>query len=163
MSLDPYAAPSANLVPESRPGETGISQQVLRLLAGTKPWVRFLSVLIFIGAGLMVLLAVVLFVVGGSGFTAGSEIGMFTGGLGTAFAIFYGLLALLYIYPAVKLWKYATYIGQLLNSGSTLDLEAALDQQRAFWKFTGIIALIFVVLYGLIIGGGLLAGAATVS
>ncbi len=77
------------------------------------------------------------------------------GGVGTGisagvmsmFAILYASVALIYIYPALKLWGYANQIASLLVSGSTIDLEGALNQQRAFWKFLGIMVIAVFVLY----------------
>ncbi len=61
-------------------------------------------------------------------------------------AFFFGVSALLIIYPTVKLTKYATNIGILQQTRSMSDLAAALAEQRRFWKFYGIIALIYVIL-----------------
>ncbi len=84
---------------------------------------------------------------------------MFTGGMGIMFAAVYIVMAIFYIYPALKLWKYANYIGSVMDSGATFDLEMALSQQRSFWKFVGIICLIFVSLYALFFIGGILVAA----
>jgi hypothetical protein len=50
MQNDPYATPATH-VHHASPSNAAISQGVLQQLAGTKPWVRFISVLVFIGAG----------------------------------------------------------------------------------------------------------------
>ncbi|MES2658418.1 MAG: DUF5362 family protein [Verrucomicrobiota bacterium] len=88
-----------------------------------------------------------------------SKNAMFTGGMGIMFAAVYIVMAIFYIYPALKLWKYANYIGSVMDSGATFDLEMALSQQRSFWKFVGIICLIFVSLYALFFIGGILVAA----
>lgn len=130
----------------------------MRQLAGTKPWVRFISVLMFVGAGFMLLAALVMGLAGGTIFSSMASTGSgpkFSGamgaGIGLGIALFYGLFALLYIYPALKLWKYANRIGDLASSGQTRDLEAALNEQRVFWKFVGIMILAVFALYGAII------------
>ena len=110
-----------------------------------------MSVLTFIGAGLMLLCALGMGVagsVGGLSDKSGKGVGFLIG-----VAIGYAVFAFIYIYPAVKLWKYASHIGALLSSGSMLDLEAALSQQRSFWKFLGIMVIVMFVLYFLIIIG----------
>lgn len=98
----------------------------------------------FLGTGLAVSQS-------GNAALAGAPLAV-VGGLYLIFAVFY-------LYPCIKLNQYASRIGSLLNSQSNIDLQAALDAQRSFWKFAGIIALIFVSLYalffGLIILGGL--------
>ena len=161
MSTDPYSSPTPYVQPPSFSTSAAVSQGVLAQLAGTKPWVRFMSVLMFVGAGFMLLAGLVMLVAGGS-IAASAKAGTFPAGMMTGVAILYALLSLLYIYPALKLWKYATYIGTLLISGSMLDLEAALSQQRSFWKFLGIMVIICFVLYffailGMIAVGGFAA------
>ncbi len=70
--------------------------------------------------------------------------------MGAGIGIAYLIFSMLYIYPALKLWKYASGIAALLASGSIMDLENALDQQRSFWKFIGVMMLAILVLYALI-------------
>jgi hypothetical protein len=69
--------------------------------------------------------------------------------------LIYVPLAALYIYPGMKLWAYASAIARLLASRSTADLESALGQQKSFWKFSGIAAIVVVVLYFVIIVGAI--------
>jgi uncharacterized membrane protein len=76
----------------------------------------------------------------------------------TGISILYALFAVIYIYPALKLWKYASNIGALLISSSMSDLEAALSQQRSFWKFLGIMIISIFVLYFVIVIGVLAFG-----
>ncbi|MBK1815348.1 hypothetical protein JIN84_06970 [Luteolibacter yonseiensis] len=147
MSLDPYSSPVANSVPGSLSSGNAITQGIIEQLARTKPWVRFISVMVFIGAGLMVLLALVTMLIG---IPANSN-PMFGKGLGFGFGGIYLLFAGVYIYPGIKLWKYASRIGDLVRSGSVMDLEGALNEQRSFWKFLGIAMLVILSLYVLII------------
>lgn len=83
---------------------------------------------------------------------------MLAGGMGIGIAVVYGLLSFIYIYPAVKLWKYANAIRDLLRTNSEADLIDALNQQRAFWKFIGILFLSIVALYILVIVGAVVFG-----
>ena len=146
MSTDPYSSPTACVQPPSFSTPAAISQGVLAQLAGTKGWVRFMSVLMFVGAGFMLLVGLIMLVAGGA-IAAGAKAGALPAGVMTGFAIIYALLSLIYIYPALKLWKYASYIGVLLISGSMMDLESALNQQRSFWKFLGIMVIALFALY----------------
>lgn len=157
MSIDPYSSPATYAQPPSFSTGSAVSQGVVAQLAGTKPWVRFISVLMFLGAGLMLILGLVM-VVMGSAIASASNNQMFAGGMGVVLAAVYIVMAAFYIYPALKLWKYANSIGALMSSGSVLDLETALSQQRSFWKFIGIIFLVFVSLYALIFIGAIVLG-----
>ena len=146
MSIDPYSSPTSYVQPPSFSSPAAISQGVLAQLAGTKGWVRFMSVLMFVGAGFMLLVGLIMLVAGGS-IAANAKAGALPAGMMTGIAILYALLSVLYIYPALKLWKYATQIGALLISGSMMDLESALGQQRSFWKFVGIMVIALFAMY----------------
>lgn len=148
MTIDPYSSPAAFDSSSGFTSGTGVSQGVVRQLAGTKPWVRFMSVLMFLGAGFMLLLAIIMLVAGGA-MTATAKSGgaALPAGMMAGLAVLYAVLAGVYIYPALKLWKYASRIGALVTTGATMDLESALNEQRAFWKFIGIAMIAMFVLY----------------
>lgn len=152
MSIDPYSSPTAH---DSTPGfsaGSAISQGVLAQLAGTKPWVRFMSVLMFIGAGFMLLAALFMLAMGGTmAATAKTGGAALPAGMMTGIAVLYAVFAGVYIYPAMKLWKYASRIGNLLTTGAMMDLESALNEQRSFWKFLGIMVIAMFVLYFVVI------------
>lgn len=146
MSLDPYA-PSAVAIQPTEPASGSLSRGVVEQLLGTRPWVRVFSILMFIGAGFMVLGGALMLV--GTGFAAvsSSSNAMPMGVMGVAMGVFYILIAAVYIYPALKLWKYANGISALSFSGSQADLEVALREQRRFWKFLGVAMIAMFALY----------------
>lgn len=150
MQNDPYTPPATNEQEGGRAVNSQVSQAVLYQLAGTKPWVRFMSVLMFVGAGMMLLVAVGIALAGSqisrlSAASGGTAV--FSGTMGLVIAVLYGVLSIVYIYPALKLWNYASRIADLLLTGSERDLVNALSQQRSFWKFLGILVLAMFVLY----------------
>ncbi len=148
-SPNPYSSPQANLFGSSSSGG-GITPGVLLQLQKTKPWVRFFSVMMFLGAGFMILAAVVMGVMGaafGSVALEGKGSPAMQAGFGVGLAAIYGVMAVLYIYPGIKLWKYADRIRDLQNSQDSAMLEAALNEQRAFWKYTGVMIIVMISLY----------------
>lgn len=162
MESNPYTSPSANLFGSASGTTTeGVPQEAITHLQRTKPWVRLIGVFLWIGVVLMLLSGVAIGVASVLGLGAAAE-----GGAGAqqammmiAMGVVYGVMSLLYIYPAVKIWKYGTFIGKLVQSRSSEDLVAALDQQRAFWKFVGILFLISIVIYFVVIVGVIAFGA----
>ena len=96
------------------------------ILAGTKPWVRLVSILGFISAGLMILLGI-----GVAG------LGLFQRGAPefVAIGMIYPITGLLYLVPSFYLFRYASRIEDYVRGGQDMQLELALDSQRAFWKF----------------------------
>ncbi len=144
---NPYASSPAGNNPAPGSSDPGISQQAIQALAGTKPWVRLCSVIGFIGSGFMVLGGIFMILGGAVGLSQISE----SSPLGFAplalMGFVYLILAFLYIYPSVKLWAYGSRIVELMSSRAEVDLIAALDAQRAFWKFVGIMISIVIGIY----------------
>lgn len=136
-----------------------LTPRALDMLRGTRPWVRLVGVLILIATGLMLLapIALVLVAVLGSGDARGR--GVFIG-----MAIMNALVALLYLMPGIYLNRYASRIAELEQTGREDLLESALEAQKSFWKFMGILILIGFV-FGLLgaifaaIGAGVAASA----
>ncbi len=145
MEANPYSTPTSNPYGAvSTIGEDAVSPGTIAQLAGTKPWVRFLSVLMWIGTVFMILASVGLIIAGVMGIGAGSNNnGLAAMGGFVAMGVFYGVMTLLILYPTLKMSKYATCIGRLLESRSVADLESALTEQRRFWKFYGILMVIY--------------------
>lgn len=155
---NPYSSPQSNLFGgTAETSSEGVTQGVMLQLQKTKPWVRFMSVMMFVGAGFMLLAGIMMGALGATGAMkqagAGSPFGNQFGGaaFGVGLAAVYALLAVLYIYPALKLWKYADRIRDLVNSRQVIDLEKALNEQRAFWKFVGVMIIAMFVIYFVII------------
>lgn len=144
---NPYASSALDPVAISR-GE-GLSPRVLSALAGTRPWVRFCAIIGFILAGLIFILAAVMLFGGAALFASGGE-NAIGGSLPVIAALVYAVMGLLYLFPSIKLWKYGSHIASLMGSQSMSDLEAALESQRSFWKFVGVMVLVAICLYVLI-------------
>ncbi|MCE9519267.1 MAG: DUF5362 domain-containing protein [Verrucomicrobia bacterium] len=161
---NPYTSPQSNLFGGSAAtsGES-VTQGVLLQLQKTKPWVRFMSVMVFIGAGFMLLAGVAMGVMGAAGALKGTGASSaFSAGFGFGLTAVYALIAVLYIYPGMKLWKYANYIRDLLASRQVIDLEKALNEQRAFWKFFGVMMIVVLAIYFVIAIVGVIMGIAAV-
>jgi hypothetical protein len=117
-----------------------ILNYIRKSLRATGPWTRLLSVLGFIGTGLMVLAG--LGVIAGESFIPVSEKApplLFMG-------IFYILASVFYLIPSIWLAKFSTAVGAFLKSGDALELGKAMAYQKSFWKFIGILAVVSVAL-----------------
>ncbi len=112
-------------------------------LQATKPWVRFISIIMFISVGFMFLAGLIMMFIpspmGGQGFQIGPVMG-----------ILYFLLGGLYLAPAFFLHQYASSIQDLLRGGGDVAMEAALGSQKSFWRFVGILTLVIICIYALI-------------
>lgn len=137
---------------------TAISPETIAALRGTKPWVRLISVMLWIGVGGMLLLAVLMATVLSKTMSTQQPSLPFGQSSGVVFGAIYALFAVFYIYPALKLGAYASSIKRLIASQSVAELETALNEQRRFWQFLGILTILILVLYFLVIAGGVVFG-----
>ncbi len=119
---------------------------LLEPLINTKFWVRICSIAGFVGSGFMVIAAVFLMFMGGAIVEAGA--GM-PAGFGFGMGIVYLLMALLYFMPSLYLHKYAGAITTAQESNSKDDIKVALEYQRLFWKFVGILTLVMLIIAGI--------------
>ena len=150
MDANPYTTPVvAAERTELFAGSGLVPGAAIEKLAATKPWVRLVSVLTFIGSGFTLLMSAVMFMMGtvGSLAASGRSGAAIPPALGIGMSIAYVVVAIVQLYPGVKLWKYAGAIARLMQSQSEVDLVDALNQQRGFWKFVGIIIVTFIALY----------------
>lgn len=148
----------ANVLPYVGGGTVGqdshASELTVQLLSQTRPWVFLVSVFMFLGAALVgaggLFMFAMSFINGSRGFGLGS-FGTIAGGV-------YLFMAMGMFVPALYLRRYARRISNLKGSRRVEDLESALDAQRAYWKFVGILTCIVVGFYVVILLFALLAG-----
>lgn len=132
--------------------ESSVTAALYESMRGTKPWVRFLAVLGFIGSGLMVLGGFFM-LIGGGLMAVSDKQAMPFAGFPVVIALVYLVMGAIYLYPAVRLWAYGTRIGEMLASQSMHDLEAAIESQRRFWRVVGIYVIVLIGIYVLAIAG----------
>jgi beta-lactamase regulating signal transducer with metallopeptidase domain len=100
----------------------------------------------FIGVGLMIISGLVMMVAVNFLPKSGEGIpGPFGALPGIALGGVYIVMALLYLFPAIYLSRYAKAITRLQQSRAVAELENALHQQKSFWKFVGVMAVIGMV------------------
>jgi hypothetical protein len=123
---------------------------VVRALQRTQPWARFMGIVGFVVVGLMMLIGLG---TGAAGIATGNAEAV-------VLLVIYPLIALLYIFPSLYLVRYANRIRDFVTHGQQSELQAALDAQRSFWKFIGIVTLVSLVATVLIFLGGMGIGCA---
>ena len=156
--MNPYSPPAAagpygpTASPYAASNSGAVSDVCIEMLRQTRPWVMFLAILAFIFSALALVGGLFIMV---AGFSAPGL--KFPAAIG---AVYMGL-ALVYVYPGIKMWMYASAIGSLMATRSTSDLEAALAQQKGFWKFSGIATIVLIALYIVVFMVILVVGVAT--
>jgi hypothetical protein len=150
----PYRPPRAGLSQRpSAPADAGVSPRMIASLDKTRPWVVFIAILMIIGCAFLVLAAVIMLAMG-SLLGISSELAPFGG---AAFGGAYLLMALLYLFPALYLWRYGRAIRRI-GRGNVAAMEDALEHQASFWRFVGIMGAVVIVIYLIVIVIGIVLG-----
>ncbi len=133
------------------PPDRSITPLMLDHLRGTRPWLRFLSILGFATSGLLAILAVGVVVLSGSSGELGLVYGLFM-------AILYLFMAVVYVFPSWMLYQAADALLHLERTGELSWMALSLGHQRRFWRTVGILAIVMLCLYAvaLLIGAGVL-------
>ncbi len=132
-------------------GTTGsVSNTTLNALNSTKPWVLLVGIVSLLGAALVSITAVTMLI-------AGSRAGM-PNEMVAAMTVFYVIIGVVSAFFGIYLVRYSSSISRLMISREAGELETALMMQKSFWKLTGIITLISVILTIIAFIGGFSLG-----
>jgi hypothetical protein len=107
---------------------------IISAIVRTGPWVRFMAVLGFIGAGFMAVAGLIIMMAGGS-----SDLGM---GMGLALGLFYLAMAAVYLVPLIALNRFANDASRLKEDPSASIAASAVEQSRSFWNRVGVLSII---------------------
>jgi hypothetical protein len=141
--------------------ELQLTESAKLFLRETAKWGRFLSIVGYVVIGLMVLGAFAMFALGGAMESLGGGMagGMMAMG-GTAIGIIYLLIALLYFFPVMYLYKFSTKTLAAFNNNNTEQLTDAFENLKSHYKFVGILTAIVLGIYALFFVLGLFAALA---
>lgn len=142
---NPYETPAADAGPPvcGADGQRDAPPVVVEHLRCTRPWVKFCSLSGYITALFVIVIDII---------TVRKMLGRFPDHQTALLGVFYLVLAVLFVIPALRLSRYEKSITRLTVSNRIEDLEQAVAHQRAFWKQMGIMILITMVLYLVTIG-----------
>lgn len=128
-----------------------IDERTKRFLFEICKWARFLSILGFIGIAFMVLFA---FIFGslmgsiGNSFESDHNFKLVNMSSGL-FTVFYLLMAIVYFFPLLYLFRFSRNTKSALQSNDQESLNAGFEYLKKHYKFIGLLALIILVLYAL--------------
>ena len=120
-------------------GAESIDSRILSPLLSMKPWIRLFSTVCFIFAGLTLL--------GGLGLMAGGALADVLGGRPWLIGLLYIGLALVYFFSGLYLHRAAKALSELKVTGRTESAGLALVHQFRFWRFTGVVTIVMLLLY----------------
>ena len=78
---------------------------------------------------------------------AGSMFSGMIGAGGLAFTVLYLLMALLYFFPSLYLFRFSEKSNKALYKKDSDELEAAMGNLKSTFKFYGVSAIVFISLY----------------
>jgi hypothetical protein len=140
-----YAPPGAN-VDDVQRGGGGVTAAMVEALRGTKGWVMFIGILLFLGAIMMGLGGLAMIV--GMGFMGATDKDVpFGGAMMLGMGVMYLVSAVIYVFLGMYLVQYAGACSRVVRDALPNDLEIALNYQRKFWKMGGVLALVFMAMF----------------
>ncbi|MDR1443602.1 MAG: hypothetical protein LBI94_01870 [Treponema sp.] len=156
MSDNPWQSPHAEAAADESVPQGILTPLMVRYLKEASPWIRFIGVLSYIGAGLFALMGgffVIAMLARGSLFDA-----EFLSVLpGASMGSLYLVAGVLVFFPARFTYGFGTKLRNYLASNGEKDLEEALRHNRALWKFNGILAIVYLAFFPLAIAGFVIA------
>ena len=127
------------------------SRSFLKEITG---WTYFLSIIGFIFVGLLVLIAVFASSIYNMAMAQLSQESPFDVGL--FMTAVYLIVALIYFFPILFLFKFSKRLKSALKSKDNVELASALEMLKSHYKFVGVFTIIVLSLYALAIIAGLL-------
>ncbi len=131
-----------------------LSDRMLASLNATRPWVKFIAIVWFVGIAFMVIFGLAMI----TGIYTGFSMPGFPALLGRVIGALYIVMALVYVAPTLYLYRYANAIAGVQGSAVMASFEDALKHQKSFWKFYGIFIIVVLVLCVLVIVGSMILG-----
>lgn len=136
--------------------ELQLDETAKDFLKETAKWANFLSILGFVGIGLMLIFAVF----AGSIFSAMGNTMPGMGGMGGSFGVImafvYVFIAAIYFFPVYYLNKFAVNAKRAFRDNDSEALTNSFGYLKSHYKFIGILTVAILILYGLIFVFGIL-------
>lgn len=129
--------------------ELELGNEIKSYLKETASWTYFLSILGFVGIGLMVLVGLFFGTIMGSAYGAASPydaVGIGTGFVGGVYVV----IALLYFFPVWYLFNFSRKMKTALQSKDNSVFIEAFSNLKSHYKFVGIFAIVIISIYLLI-------------
>ena len=126
-----------------------LNYDALLSLHGLRKWALFLAILGFVSIGLMILAgigAALIFSMGNLGFGAME---------GTAIGVFFVVLAAVYFFPALYLYKFTAHAQKAIPYLNPTEMALAFKNLKRFFQFIGIMAIVIISIYIVLIIGSI--------
>ena len=137
--------------------ELEVSDEIKALLKETTSWTYFLSIIGFIGIGLMVIFGIFFgAIMSTNAFGANNPYEAMGFSMGY-FGLIYVAMALIYFFPVLYLFNFSRKMKSALSNTNKADFKSAFTNLKSHYKFMGIFTIVIISIYVLIFIGGMFA------
>lgn len=136
--------------------DLSLTTTAIDALKSTAKWAKFIAIVGFVAIGLMILASFFI----GSIFAAMPNSQLPVGFPTTVLTVFYIIIALIYFFPILNTYLFASRTLRAIKESDELTLEAAFKKLKSVYAFAGILILILLSIYALLGLGGLIVSLA---
>ncbi|MDR1839781.1 MAG: hypothetical protein LBQ93_09410 [Treponema sp.] len=153
---NPYQSPETPIVPETTQNSGVLmTETMLQYLYEASPWLRFVGIIGYIGSGMAVLFGIIFaFSTALASSFLGDDLGVFPSWI---FVLLYIPFGVLFFFPAHFTFNFGRKLRNYRFNSSIEDLELAFKNNKSFWKFIGIITIVYIAIIPLAIVGTIIA------
>lgn len=123
-----------------------VTEDIRSYIYETAKWAKFLSIIGFIFCVLIIIFAFFMPAVISSMTTMGGQTPL-SQVAPAAITVTYLLIALIYFYPSLMLFKYATAAQKAVLFLDQLSLGVAMSKMKSFFKFWGVLTIVILSFY----------------
>jgi hypothetical protein len=128
--------------------ELQLDQSAKDFLKETAKWAYFLSIIGFVGIGIMSIFAIFAGTLFGKLGSTVPGMGMYGGSFGAIIGVVYFLMAALYFFPVYYLFKFGSNAKKAFRENNSEALSISLGYLKSHYKFVGILIISILVMYG---------------
>lgn len=140
--------------------ELEVSEDIKGLLKETSSWTYFLSILGFIGIGIMLIFGIFFGAIMSAGALGNNNAYEAVGFSMGYFGLIYVAMALIYFFPVLYLFNFSRKIKSALSTNNKTDFKSAFSNLKSHYKFMGIFTIVIISIYVLAFIVGMFAAAA---
>ena len=128
----------------------------------TARWGKFLAILGFIICGLIIIIGLFFGTIFSSLVNRSPDLSyqgnMSSGSFGALAAVFYIIIAVVYFFPCLFLYRFSTKMKTALNGNEQTDLTLAFQNLKSLFRYVGVITVIVLAIYLVLFLFAVLAG-----
>lgn len=139
--------------------ELEVNENIKGLLKETASWTYFLSILGFVGIGILVVFGIFFGTIMSAGALGNANPYANMGVSMGYFGFIYVVMGLIYFFPVLYLFKFSKKMKQALSTKNNEDFKLAITNLKSHYKFMGVFTIVIFSIYILAFIIGLIAAA----